>query len=98
MNIDQLIKYEEQLNEIVEGYGKSTRRSKVGRKTKTQEQDELRLAIVSSVLDTRIKEQEDATSAAETKAHNAKIDAMIAEKQEQQLANLSVEELLAMRK
>lgn len=97
-SLEPLISYEEHLTEIVESYGKSSRRKNSGHKTKDQELNELRLAIVSSILDTRIKEQEEAASAAETKAHNAKIDAMIAEKQDQQLANLSVEELLALRK
>lgn len=94
---NNLINYEEQLTEVVEGYGKSTRR-KAGRKTKEQEMNELRLAIVSYVLDIRLKEQEDAKTAAADKLHNQKIMDLIAEKQDDSLKNMSVDELKALLK
>ena len=94
---NNLINYEEQLTEVVEGYGKSTRR-KAGRKTKEQEMNELRLAIVSYVLDIRLKEQEDAKTAAANKDHNQKIMDLIAEKQDDSLKNMSVDELKALLK
>jgi hypothetical protein len=92
VKIGNLIQYEEGLTETVESYGKSTRR-KAGRKTKEQEQNELRLQVVSSILDTRIKEEEDAASAALTKAHNQKIMDLIAAKQDEDLKSKSVDEL-----
>ena len=94
---NNLINYEEQLTEVVEGYGKSTRR-KAGRKTKEQEMNELRLANVSYVLDIRLKEQEDAKTAAADKLHNQKIMDLIAEKQDDSLKNMSVDELKALLK
>ena len=78
--------------EIVEAYGKSTRR-KAGRKTKEQELNELRLAIVTSILDTRIKEQEDAAEALQVKAHNQKIMDLIARKKDAELEAMSAEDL-----
>jgi len=92
VKLDNLISYEEGLAETVESYGKSTRR-KAGRKTKEQELNELRLAIVTSILDTRIKEQEDSAEALKTKAHNQKIMDLIAAKQDQDLQSKSVDEL-----
>lgn len=91
-SLDPLITYEEQLTEVVEGYGKSTRR-KTGRKTKDQELNELRLAIVSSILDTRIKEQEDQAAQAEAKLHNQKIMEIIAEKEDDDLKAMSASDL-----
>ena len=96
-NIDALTTYEEQLTEAVEAFGKSIRR-KATTKTKAQELQELRLQVVTSVLDIRIKEQEDAKTAADTKAHNARIMELIARKQEEQLQGKSLEELEAMLK
>lgn len=90
--LDTLILYEEGLAETVESYGKSTRR-KAGRKTKDQETSELRLAIVTAVLDTRIKEQEEAKEALQNKAHNQKIMDLIAAKQDEELKSMSAEDL-----
>lgn len=94
---NSLVSYEEQLTEVVESYGKSTRR-KAGRKTTDQELNELRLAIVTSVLDTRIAEREAASEQLATKAHNQKIMELIAAKQEEGLKQMSVEELQKMLK
>ena len=94
---DMLISHEEQLTEIVESYGKSVRR-KAGRKTKVQELNELRLAIITSVLDTRIAEREAAADQLATKAHNQKIMDLIAAKQEEGLKGMSVEDLQKMLK
>lgn len=92
VKMDNLIQYEELLTETVESYGKSTRR-KAGRKTKDQELNELRLSIVSSILDTRIKEQEAAADELKTKAHNQKIMDLIAAKQDEDLKSMSAEDL-----
>ena len=97
VNMNALATYEEQLTEVVESYGKSTRR-KAGRKTTDQELNELRLAIVTSVLDTRIAEREAASEQLATKAHNQKIMELITAKQEEGFKQMSVEELQKMLK
>lgn len=90
--LGDLITYEEQLSEVVESYGKSPRRS-ASRKTKEQEMNELRLSIVSYILDTRIQEREDAAVATANKAHNQKIMDLIARKKDAELEAMSAEEL-----
>lgn len=97
LDINHLILYEEALTEVVESYGKSTRR-KAGRKTKDQELNELRLAVVTSILDTRIKEQEEIIEAQKNKAHNQKIMDLIAKKQDAELEAMSPDELKALLK
>ena len=91
-NLDSLITYEEQLTEVVESYGKSTRR-KAGRKTKEQELNELRLAIVSAILDTKIKEREEEMEASKAKSNNQKILGIIAEKEDAELRAMPADEL-----
>jgi len=92
VNLDNLIAYEERLAEIIESYGKSTRR-RASRKTKDQTTNELRLAVVTAILDTRIKEQEEEKEAAANKLHNQKIMDLIAAKQEDEMKSMSVEDL-----
>lgn len=92
-----LIAYEEELQEQVEKFGKTSRR-KSSYKTKEQEGVELKLAIVSHVLDTVIKEREDLQDQANIKAHNQEILALIAEQEKQDLKKLSKEELKALLK
>ncbi len=87
-----LIDYEEELQSQVEKFGKTSRR-KSEVKTKEQEQVELKLAIVSHILDTKIKEREDAQNDTAKKEHNQKILALIARKQENELENMSIEDL-----
>lgn len=95
--LPNLVDYEQDLTEVVEGYGKSTRRTRAAR-TIAQEMNELRLEIVSYVLDVREKELEEAKTAADTKLHNQKILELIQAKQNQQLAEMSVEDLQKMLK
>jgi len=92
-----LIAYEEELQEQVEKFGKTSRR-KSSYKTKEQESVELKLAIVSHVLDTVIKEREEAANENAAKQHNQKILALIAEKQEEGLRGKSIDELQALLK
>jgi len=92
VKIGNLTDYENSLADIVEGYGKPTRRG-IGRKTKEQELNELRLAIVTSILDIRIKEQDEAAVATANKAHNQKIMDLIARKKDAELEAMSAEEL-----
>lgn len=93
VKLDVLIAYEEAMTDRVESYGKSVRRKAGGRKTKAQEMDELGLAIVTSILDIRLKEKEDEKAQAEAKIHNQKIMDLIARKQDAELEALSAEEL-----
>lgn len=95
--ISDLISYEQQLTEIVESYGKSTRRTRTTR-TILQELDELRLEIVTYILDVKEKEAEEAKNAASAKEHNQKILELIAQKKNQQLAEMSIEDLQKMLK
>lgn len=61
-------------------------------------ENQLRFDILKDVYMTKKKETEEIRNAAEIKAHNAKIDALIAEKQEGQLKELSIDELKKLRK
>ena len=96
-SMTSLADYEQSLTEIMESYGKATRRTRKA-KTAAQELNELRLAIVSHILDVREKEQEDAENAATIKEHNQKILELIKSKKENELSNKSIEELEALLK
>jgi hypothetical protein len=52
--------------------------------------------IVLDILNTKVKTDDTASKAADTKAHNQKIHAMILRKKEGELENMSVEDLEAM--
>lgn len=97
VNMQSLANYEQTLTEMVESYGKFTRRT---RQTRTAEQNanELRLAIVTHILDVREAEQAEATNAAAIKEHNQRILELIRAKQEQKLADMSEAELQALLK
>ena len=90
-SISSLINLEEQLTEVVESYGKTTRRKTI--KNEEQKANELRLEIVTHIIDTLEAENKANSEKQENKAHNDKIKALILQKQEASLANLSVEEL-----
>lgn len=92
-----LVDYEQSLTETCEGYAKSTRRTKTIR-TKAQRENELRLAIVTHILDVREKEQEEAQNRAQIKEHNEKILLLIQSKKENELSSKTIEELEAMLK
>lgn len=91
-NYDTLVEYEAGLTDTVESYGKSTRRAKT-RRTKEQELNELRLAIVSHILNVRDEEAEAASKAAESKAQRQVILDLIQRKKNQQLEEMSLEAL-----
>lgn len=97
VSMSSLTDYEQFLTETVEGYGKATRRSRKA-KTTAQELNELRLAIVTHILDVREAEQIEAEQAASNKAHNQKILELIQSKKENELAGKSIEELEALLK
>lgn len=56
-------------------------------------ENQLRFDILKDVYQTKRKENENRRNALEIKAHNEKIDALIAEKQDSQLKEMSIEEL-----
>jgi hypothetical protein len=58
----------------------------------------LMLDITLDLLNDILNAEETASKASAKRAHNAKIDALIAEKRDENLKNLSVEELEALRK
>ena len=61
-------------------------------------ENELRFLILKDVYLTKEKEIKDVKNAADIKAHNQKIDALIAQKQEEKLSGLSIEELETLRR
>lgn len=95
--VDDLAIYEQDLQEQLSKFNGVRRRGSIA---KTQEQNtlELKLAIVSHILDVREAEEELAKQEASKKIHNDKIMALIAKKQEDKLGDLSVEELQALLK
>ena len=95
--VDDLADYEETLEEQLVKFSASTRRK---RATKSAEQErlELQFEIVSYILNVREADQLAAKEAATKKLHNDKILSLIAKKQEDNLGELSVDELTAMLK
>jgi len=95
--VDDLVDYEEELQDELAKFNVSNRRRS---SAKSQEQQllELRLAIVSHILDVREAEADEAKTIAANKEHNERIKALIAKKQEDKLGDLSVEELQALLK
>jgi hypothetical protein len=97
--VDVLVDYEIQLQKELAEFGTFTRRtSATTAKTATQKQIELKLAVVSYILDVRDKEAQEAKDLAAKKAFNDSIISRIAKKQEAKLDDLSIEELQAMLK
>lgn len=95
--IDVLADYEAQLQTEVESFAKVTRRGSSTR-TATQNLTQLKLSIVTAILDIRDSEADEAATKAAIKAHNAEIDELLAEHDRRDKANLSREQLLALRK
>lgn len=58
---------------------------------------QLQFDVVKHILETRVAENTAKTQAAQRKAQNDKIDELIAQKQEESLRNLSIEELQALK-
>lgn len=88
---------ETELTELVDGYGKSTRRSAKS-KTVEQERNILRLQIVKHILDTLDSERTSEAERNAAKEHNANIMQLIREKEESDLKAKSLDELRAMLK
>lgn len=96
-DIAGLEEYETKLIEQVEKFEKRTRKTTTA-KSPEQETLELQLAIVSHILDVKIKEVEDRKIEKETKEYNANLDALIHAKQQEAMKNLSIEELMKLKK
>lgn len=61
-------------------------------------ENQLRFDILKDVYMTKLDEMKKLRDEADIKAHNKKIDALIAEKQESELKNMSIEELEKLRR
>ncbi len=68
----------------------------VAPKTTTNSVNQLRFDIVKHVIDSRLQEQDEAQKAQESKEKRQKIMEIIAEKEDNSLKSLSVDELKAM--
>lgn len=91
---EALIQYEEQLQNQVEAFGKSSRRVTTN-KTKLQKDVELRLAIVSALLDEIEADEVAAKEKAELTERKQELLALKAQKQAEQRASMSLEEIEA---
>jgi hypothetical protein len=91
---ETLISYEEQLQNQVDSFGKSSRRNSA-EKTKEQKLVELRLAVVSFLLDEIEAETKIAKEKAEIAERKQELLALKAQKQAEQRASLSLEEIEA---
>ena len=91
---EDLIAYEEALQDQVEGFGKSSRRTSTT-KTKAQKDVELRLDIISALLDEIELEEKVAREKANNDAKKQELLTLKAQKQSEQLASLSLEEIEA---
>lgn len=76
----------------------STKKSFIVKKTEKDKTAKLRFDIVLEILEDKVDERDAASKKKEDKAHNDKILALIAKKQEGELEGKSVEELTAMLK
>jgi hypothetical protein len=83
---------------LEESMEKSSTKSFLKATTKANQLAKLKFDIVLDVLTTKKEAQEAASTAAEKKAHNDKILALIAQKEEGKLQEMSVEQLTAMLK
>lgn len=79
-------------------YKSSGKKSFLEIDSKKDKEIKLKFDIVLDILETKVANANKAAKAYETRQHNAKIDELIAKKQEGELENKSVEELLAMKK
>lgn len=94
--IPNLIILEQQLVETVESYGKTTRRVTV--KKEEQKLAELRLEIVTHIIDTLEAEKKAKDELLDVKKHNAEIDELIYEARKEERKKLSVAELEKLKK
>lgn len=79
-------------------YKSTGKKSFLDKKTEENEMDKLKFDLVYDILDTKVKAANAASEEAEIKRHNQKIDELIAQKQNEELAGKSIEELEELRK
>lgn len=89
---EDLIKYEEQLQNQVESFGKSSRRVTTN-KTKFQKDAELKLAVVSALLDEMEADEVALKEKAILTERKQELLALKAQKQAEQRAAMSLEEI-----
>ena len=70
----------------------------LGETTPVDQENQLKFDILKDIYLTKKKESEEKQTAAEIKAHNKRIDELIARKQEEALEGKSIDELEKMRK
>lgn len=83
---------------LEEKYENSKGKSFLTKKTKKDRDLKLQFDVVYMILQEKISRNEKSTKILDTKAHNQKIDELIAKKQEENLSNLSVKELEKLRR
>lgn len=98
LKLEKLDELAVSLEELVDKTSKKSYLTVDTKETKESKLNKLRFDIVLDILKTKVANQEKASKAAETRAHNAKIDALIAKKKEEQFENMSIEDLEKLRK
>ncbi len=89
---ESLIAYEEDLTKQVEAFGKTTRRTSV-EKTKSQKDTELKLSIVTALLDEIEADEKNAKEKADKDVRRQELLALKAKKQQEKIASMSEEEI-----
>lgn len=79
-------------------YKASGKKSFLTKKSKKDKEIKLKFDIVLDVLNTKLEESDQLADAREVRAHNAKIDALIVDKQDEELKGKSIADLERMRK
>ncbi len=69
-----------------------------GTKSKVNEIEQCRFNVLKEIYTIKKAEEDEKANEKAVKEHNAKIDALIAKKQDEKLENQSIEELLKMKK
>lgn len=92
-----LEEYEQTLTEVCESYAKTTRRNRINR-TVEQQENELRLAIVTHILNVFEQEEKEEREKAKNKKDNESLLELIQRKKLEELQSKSVAELEAMLK
>ena len=84
--------------QLQEHYKESGRKSFVVKTTAKDKLTKLKFDIVLEILTTKMEEADAVANAREAKEHNARIDALIADKMDEELKGKSIKELEKMRK
>ena len=82
--------------QLEESYNNSKGKSFLEKKTKKDKTLKLTFDVVLDILETKVKNEDRARKAAETREQNQKIMSLISEKEEEELKGKSKEELLEM--